>query len=296
MIKVLNKLNIIKNDHLLLNQNWNFISRKLRIFHNKKGINCYEWLDKEFKDKNVNGKWIGFLHNAINYPQDYPEKYKNKTLCLSSLVKSSYFLEKLKDCSKLFVFTSQVKNFLIKETKFENIETLTHPAPDFIFNENWEKNKRVLHSGQQLRKYHSFLDLNTKKEKLMLSPIGMKNDIIEMKRYSKNIVHIKDNVDLKEYIKIIKSSIVFLDLYDVAACNLIIECIVLNVPILVKKLEGVVEYLGENYPFYFENIDEANYKIDNEELIIRTNKYLKNLDKNKYKINNFLENFYKNIF
>ena len=51
MIRNIKKLKIIPNNHLLLNQNWNFISNKLKIFHNENGeINFYEWLDKEFKE------------------------------------------------------------------------------------------------------------------------------------------------------------------------------------------------------------------------------------------------------
>jgi hypothetical protein len=42
-----------------------------------------------------------------------------------------------------------------------------------------------------------------------------------------------------------------MDLYDATSNNAIVECIIRNTPIIVNKLPGVVDYLGENYPLYF---------------------------------------------
>jgi hypothetical protein len=290
MIKYTRKINIIKNNHLLLNQNWRFISNRLEIFHSKHGTNFYEWLDKDLKEKEIRGRWSGFLHNAIIYPQEYPYKYSNKILPLSLLVKDFYFLDKLKDCEKIFVFTEHIKNFLIQETGFKEIESLTHPAPEFLFNKNWNhQSDRVLHIGQHLRKYHSFLEIETKKKKTMLNPFKCERDLLEIKKYSSKSVSLLKNIDLNDYIDFLTNSIVFLDLYDVAACNTIIECIILGVPILVKKLEGCVEYLGQDYPFYFSDLNEADKKIDDKDKIILTHNYLVNMNKEKFKINNFLK-------
>jgi hypothetical protein len=290
------KIHIIKNDHLSKNQNWNFISEKMEIFNNKKGINCYEWLDREIQEKKIRNKWMGFLHNTISYPEEYPEKYQYQVLPINHLVNNRYFLRKIKNCLKIIVFTDEIKKFLIKQTGFKDVESITHPAPDYLFERKWSGNtQRVLHIGQQLRKYHSFLDLETKKNKIMLSPIMCENDILEMKKYSNKIVNLHHNLELKQYLNLLCESIVFLDLYDVAACNTIIECIVLNVPILVKKLKGCVEYLGEDYPYYFENLEEASEKINDNNLIHKTNQYLINLNKEKFKLKYFLEDFYTKV-
>lgn len=296
MIKNIKKINLIKNNHLLKNQNWNFLSKKMEIFHNKNGINCYEWLDKELKEKKILNNWTGFLHNVINYPAEYPQKYTNKIACLSDLVRDDYFLDKLNNCVGIFVFTNQIKIFLEHETKFKNIHVLKHPAPDFVWSHNcWKEGKNIIHVGQQLRKYHSFLELETKKNKIMINPMQCENDILEMQKYSSKKVKIIENLNLKSYLDLLCNSIVFLDLYDVAACNTIVECMVLGVPILVKKLSGSVEYLGEDYPFYFDDLKEANNKINDDKLIEKSNIYLKNINKNSLKINNFLNDF-ANIF
>lgn len=300
MINFKKKIKIIKNNHLNLNQNWNFISKKLSFFNDINGkINFYEWLDKEIKEKKITKKWSGFLHNVIDYPIEYPEKYKNKIFPLSSLVKNYYFLDKLESCDKIFVFTKQIENFLIKETSFKNVKSIIHPIPDFIFaQKKWTKKyNKILHIGQQLRKYHSFLDLKTELNKIIIKPLFGDYDLIEMRKYSKNsnTVSIINQVSINKYFELLSKSIVFLDLYDAAACNTVLECIALNIPILIRKIEGVMEYLGKDYPFYFENLNEANYKLSNSNLILRTHNYISEMNKERYSINNFLKNTIKNI-
>lgn len=292
MIKVIRKINFISHDHLSSgNNNWSCVSKELKIFSNKKGINCYEWLDKNLKEKELNGDWIGFLHNTIEYPEDYPLKYKNKILCLRDLVKNAYFLDQLSSCKGIFVFTNQIKNYLIKKINFYKIEKVTHPCMNF--NKKWNSFNFILHVGQQLRKYHSFLELKTSYKKIMIVPKNCEGDLIEMKTYSEKDVEYLNQMSLEEYIDQMCRSVVFLDLYDVAACNTILECIALNTPVLVKKLPGSIEYLGEDYPFYFDDLEEAELKIQNKQLIDQTHEYLKKMKKDSFSIKNFLFEIYK---
>ena len=51
-------------------------------------------------------------------------------------------------------------------------------------------------------------------------------------------------------------NIAFLDLYDSSVNNAVIECIVRNTPVLVNKIPPIVELLGPNYPFYFNDLNE----------------------------------------
>ena len=46
--------------------------------------------------------------------------------------------------------------------------------------------------------------------------------------------------------------------------------------ILINKVGGVVEYLGEDYPFYFKDYNEAARKLQDHNLIEITSNYLKN--------------------
>lgn len=70
----------------------------------------------------------------------------------------------------------------------------------------------------------------------------------------------------------------FFDLYDASANNAIIECMARNTPILVNPLEPVVEYLGSEYPFYFNSLEEAAVKARDLDLVKRAHEYLVNYE------------------
>ena len=86
---------------------------------------------------------------------------------------------------------------------------------------------------------------------------------------------------------------VYLDFYDVAACNTIIECIMMHTPVLTRRLPGTVEYLGEHYPLFFDSIEEASCKLQNKELVIQAHYYLKGVDKERFRIEKFLTDLVK---
>ena len=85
-----------------------------------------------------------------------------------------------------------------------------------------------------------------------------------------------------------------------SAVNTLLECIVRNTPIIVNKHPAVVELLGENYPLYYTN--SLNYLdlnlfinelLKNSNIIRKTHNYLKKIDKNKFKIENFRKELIK---
>ena len=90
----------------------------------------------------------------------------------------------------------------------------------------------------------------------------------------------------KEYDELLEKNIVFVDLIDASANNAILECIVRNTPIIVNKLEAVVEYLGEDYPLYFENLSDIPSLLEKDK-IVEAHQYLCKLDKTELSIDYF---------
>lgn len=89
-----------------------------------------------------------------------------------------------------------------------------------------------------------------------------------------------------EYDNFLTENIVMINLIDASASNTIIECIMRNTPILVNKLDAVVEYLGEDYPFYYDTFDEAAEKLNDIDQIRAAYDYLSNKDKSFLSVNN----------
>ena len=52
-------------------------------------------------------------------------------------------------------------------------------------------------------------------------------------------------------------------------------------PLLVNPIPAVVEYLGTDYPFYFNDLEEAAVKVRDFDLIKRTHDYLINCETRK---------------
>ena len=286
-------MNFIRNGHLSNGNNgWSNISRSLKKISNPKGTKCYEWLDKHAKERTIEEPWSGFLHNPITYPKEYPIKYHEKVMPISKLIECKYFKNKLESCRSIFVFTKQVRDFIKKNLGFDYVFSIKHPSGFYGTNYRWLSCKNTLHIGQQMRKYHSFHNLRTDLKKVLIKPLNCPTDLVEMNKYKTNIqddIVYLEQTCLAEYIDLMCNSVVFLDLYDVAACNTILECISLSVPILVNKLDGCIEYLGEDYPFYYEDLSEAEAKLSDSKLIAQTNEYLLNMKKEDLSVNFFIE-------
>jgi len=97
-----------------------------------------------------------------------------------------------------------------------------------------------------------------------------------------------DTLNDQEYDVLLSENIVFLKLVDASAVNTVIECIVRNTPILVNRIAAVEEMLGVEYPFYYESMTEAAIKVSDLYLIKQTNKYLLQLNKQKYTMEYFM--------
>jgi polysaccharide pyruvyl transferase WcaK-like protein len=94
-----------------------------------------------------------------------------------------------------------------------------------------------------------------------------------------------------DYDDLLKENIVFIKLIDASAVNTLIECIIRNTPILINKLDAVVEMLGDTYPFYYDDLNEASKKLTDIVMIEKAHNYLKKLDKSRLNINTFINEF-----
>ena len=83
-----------------------------------------------------------------------------------------------------------------------------------------------------------------------------------------------DRLSDEKYDQLLTQNIVFLDLYNSSANNAVIECIARATPVLVNKLPSTLEYLGEDYPFFFDSLDEAAAKAEDFDLVKATHEYL----------------------
>lgn len=247
-------------------------------------------------------KWAGIVHCTPNTPD-----FLN--LCnINNLFTNEKFIESLENCVLIITLTSYISNFL--ECKFNEmnknipIYTLKYPVDTnniklFDF-DNYINNddKKLIQIGQQLRKVTSIYLVNVNNfKKIWLT--GTRNldackqklhEEINFFNFDKNILN--NQVDMyytntfEEYDDLLSKNIVFIDLFDAGANTVILECIIRNTPVIVNKLPPIIEYLGENYPLYFDNLNDVPSLLTNEKLLDAHN-YLCKMNKEELSIHYF---------
>lgn len=253
--------------------------------------------------------WIGFIHHTL-YQDD--SGYN----CIQ-LLKCKEFIESLKVCKGLIVLSNYLKNNLLKLAEMNNIKLpvvhfMYHPTVLVDKSKMWKYGKwkwnswkgEVIQIGSWMRDIKAIYDLNYKKKfalvgKEMLPQyrsisFGDNQPTFDELSEQEHQVTLIKHVNNDTYDDILSRYVVFLKLKDASAVNTILECISRNTPIVVNRLPAVEEYLGPLYPLYYTNLDDVPRLLKNKKLIVKANTYLKNMNKDFLKIENFI-NTMKNL-
>jgi hypothetical protein len=267
--------------------------------------NAFVWRKDESLSKNIipyRKPWIGFFHN----PPNMPTWFSDNNAYPNSILNDKYFKRSLVNCKGLYVLSEYHARFLRTVIPNTPVNVLYHPTeiPDNKFSfENFVKNKdkSVVNIGWWLRKLNSFYLLNSPYKKIRLLPNNKCKDTIfrlskieravyniELTNEQNQSVNLVDHLSNEDYDKLLTENIIFLDLYDSSANNAIIEAIARATPILINRHPAIIEYLGNDYPFYFTDYNDAENKLKDLDLIGETHNYLLNFDLRK---NIMLETF-----
>lgn len=221
----------------------------------------------------VTENWVGMIHATPN--------------CLRGIaLNNAGWHKSLKYCKGIYVFSQWAADTLQQLVPVP-VCALIHPTVFDVPTFSWEmyeasRQKSLFFIGHWLRRYDVFEHLKTDLRKVMLkceSNSAIDLDGVEKMNY----------LPQHEYDACLRSNVVFLDVVDASANNIVLECIARNTPLLCRRHPAIVEYLGAQYPFYFSDLDEAESKINNTELIEAAHCYIRHfLGKSKYAIRNFL--------
>jgi hypothetical protein len=284
---------------------WKYALEGIQSLNNKNGILFDGYLEDTFGfrigEAAVRGEipyrqpWVGVAHHPPAMPQ-----FSEYRTAPQNVFNNYYMKESLPYCKGIFVLSDYHRDWLVEHLPAGiPVHTLIHPTqtPDLTFEfEHFLANthKQVIAVGHWLRRLSS----------IKLLPVSKYEKVwLVAEKYSKELEHAEnaatafgnelgleivgkyaemDWVSHEAYDKLLSENIVFLDFYDCSASNTVIECIVRNTPVLVNKHPAVVEYLGEDYPFYYDSLGEAAQKAESLDLIEETFEYLLELDKFPY--------------
>lgn len=288
---------------------WPYVLNLLKKLHNPRGILLDSFIERTFcwhpgGIKPNLRPWIGFIHIPPNVPHWFRYEQSNDFIFATDAWKKS-----LPYCRGLMALSAYHRKNLEQK--------LPIPIDNFIFPTEiprikwtWEKfqanrEKKIIQVGWWLRKLHTIFQLPTKKYKKVFLRITH-TDLDSLLRKEREIL-IKEGqfddemyktaeslhyIPNEQYDRLLSENIVIVNLYDSSANNTVIECIARHTPLLVNPIEPVVEYLGEDYPFYFSTLEEAALKAEDMDLVYKTHWFLLNHPiKEKLKGNYFLKSF-----
>jgi hypothetical protein len=272
---------------------WGYAMDSLDRLHGAEGVLLDGFIEKKFAwgsdpGEKCNGlrpyeePWIGFLHN----PPNLPGLFNGNCQAPEDILQMQSWRESMHYCQGLFTLSNYLKEWLQPLVPV-SICNLLHPtetprnrfsAQKYLLN----KEKQLVQIGWWLRKFSSLYSLQlTQLKKTLLNPGDEWIETVhkseldfvadKTKLASVQVVSYLSN---EEYDELLSKNIVFLDLYASSANNVIVECIARTTPILVNPLPAVVEYLGRDYPLYFETLEEAAWKAENEALVLAAHEYL----------------------
>ena len=230
--------------------------------------------------------WTGFIH----VPPEVPEwlEYRKSP---SHYFQLAEWQESLPHCRGLITLSRDLRDWVSQQLPGVPVLALHHPTEfsDRIFDfEAYLRHGQLLvQVGWWLRRFSSihFLELPRERKHLLVSVDG-----IELPRFMRALEAERTHTNAPpldqwdatvlprqpndDYDELLTRSIVFLDLRAAAANNAVIECIVRRTPVLVRNLPSTREYLGEDYPSFFDSLEEAAAKAADPDLVLQTHKYL----------------------
>lgn len=166
-------------------------------------------------------------------------------------------------------------NFNLEESKNKVDNHLLTNTDSDVFSDDYVNENDSNHSN------HSNYNIGISRDnRICNKKLSINYNNTEIIRYLEN----------DDYDNLLKSNVVFIKLIGASAVNTIIECIVRNTPIIINKIPAVVEVLGENYPLYYNRLEEATNIITFKN-IEKAHNYLKKMDKSILKIETFKKNF-----
>jgi hypothetical protein len=319
----MSKHNIIQfRPHYELNQlehrgGWKFILQELenyKFFSKLSNIDFFDVLERQFlwqTDFVCTNRWVGIIHCTPKTPN-----YLND-LNIEVMFKNENFIKSLNSCVFILTLSPYITNYLKKKINLEmklkiKIFTIFHPVvseniPLFKLSNYLEnEEKYLIQVGQQLRKISTIYFIkNNNYKKLWLT--GCKDfskmeqlrdreiDFFNLNKDDMNEVKMYYTKTFEEFDLLLTKNIVIINLFDAAANNTVLECIIRNTPIIINRLEGTIDYLGENYPLFFDNIEEIDSLLDVRK-IKEAHLYLKKMDKNKFKSEIFVQHLFDLVY
>lgn len=248
--------------------------------------------------------WVGMVHYTPDLPPTFPQFET-----LQGVLAATSFRKSLLWCKGLIVFSKRNSDYLRRQLPEIHVVSVKHPfgitgRPNEFDISRFEKRRsswKVAMLGQQYRRLSTLILIKVKYSKVWL-PGGnhlTKSSFAERymrdahapKMYDLTAFDIKYTDSFEEYDDFVLNNIIILDVFDAAANNAVLEAIAMANPIFVRRHEAIEEYLGPNYPLFFDALEEAEAIINSDRdllvYMMAAHTYLKELPRHQFSLESF---------
>jgi len=246
-----------------------------------KGVIVLSESNREFVQSRLKDIHVLKLYHPTEFPDklfDFNIFQKNKGIVqIGAWLRNTYAIYELnvpEEYHKLVLKGKDMGNYFLSKSDIDNIINMikTVGAGDHDTN-------RISGGKEECR----ISGGNHNKNKYSL---GLANLI----KQNHDSVTLLEGLNNTQYDHLLTQNIVFINLVDAAAVNTILECIARNTPILVNRLPATEEYLGRDYPLFYDSYEHAYELLSNDKNIKNGYKYLIKMDKSRFTINYFINN------
>ena len=277
-------------------QGWGYVEKIMKEwFHNESSKNFFfSSVEDAFlismQNDQIMDSWSGFTHN-VPHKKEYQEK---KQLFLDKFI-SSGVIENNPNCKMLMSLYDEGKEFLTKKLSIP-IGRIDYPIcpPEKLFNFDILRkidDIKVVFSGSFMRNFQNFSDLNLpngfKKFFLKAPPKGIKLD---------ESCSIIQELNREKYEELITNSLLYLNMIYAAGTTVVLESISRCIPIILNRLPAFEDYLGKNYPLFYESKEQAEALFCNRETLKSGFEYLCDLNKRNLFPETFLRSLSKTSY
>jgi hypothetical protein len=293
MIRLKSQDDIVGMDHH--RSGWPYALRSLASLNTPTGVLFDDFVDKSFGWSPItlpyDEPWIGVFHKPPLWPEWLgPPNTANTP---SRLLASPLFQRSATHLRLAIAFSSYLAAWLRARLRTPVI-SVSHPTdlavPRFsqdAFHRN--TSKHVLQIGYTLRNVRAIYQLSVperfKKVRIRLATPSAQRCDEQVTEYWRTRctrvdvghVHEIERLDNARYDHYLTCNVVFLELFDSSANNTTLECIARHTPLIVNRLPALEEYLGREYPLFYDHFDDVGDLLSDDALLAG-HTYLKHLD------------------
>jgi hypothetical protein len=271
---------------------WNEVLRLMRAhLHQKGGAPAFldDFVDISFGSNSSDPgipyrhPWVGMIHHPAHIPAADPVLH---LLSANVMMRTAKFLESVKHCKALITFSQanarELRKTLAEIGAIVPVFTLSHPTEHNVPLFSWEifeKTQQINCVGFWLRRLQSFAELRTDLNKrFIFSSHRVEERMDHLKKCTQGIKkdwEVGPYLDREDYNHALATGIGYADYIACCASNTVIEHIARQTPLIVNRLPSIVDYLGTDYPLYYECPSEAESLARDTKALKAAHEYLK---------------------